>query len=67
MKELIDIKEKHQEALGRYVKALKVEKAAQLEREEAKRDLNRVKHEMKDTEDKIINEVEQEVINKTNG
>ena len=65
MKELEIVKEKHQEALNRYVKALKAENAAQIEREEAKRDLVRVTHEMKDTQEKIIHEAESEVINKT--
>jgi hypothetical protein len=63
MKELELLKERHQEGLARYVKALRAESLATLERIEAKRDLNRLNHELKDAQDKIINEVESEVIN----
>ncbi len=65
MKELEIIKEKHQASIARYVRALKAEKAAQLEREEAKRDLNKDTRDMKDAQDKIINEAENEIINQT--
>lgn len=64
MKELIVLKTRHQEGLDRYLKALRAESLASLERIEAKRDLNRLNHDLKDAQDKIINEVEQEVITK---